>query len=456
MSQPLARLRLNLDFMPSPVADQPGLFIRDPYRFSDAMLIIPPVLVECLQCFDGSHTDLDLRAVLVGATGELEVSGIARHLAETLSQAGFLEDETFEGMRAGRMQLFARQPVREPSHAGSAYPADVETLRQTLTGYMDGEPQAATPDGVSADAAPPASPEGDWQSNPAVHSMLGPEHRERTFATAKECMGAATGQAGSDGVFAIAAPHVSPEGGWRSYRAAYSMLRPEHRERTFVILATSHYGAPERFGLTRKAFRTPLGEAPCDTRLVDWLETRGGAAVDMEDYHHSFEHTVELQVIFLQHVLGPDVRILPVLCGPYAKSLIHGGNPEDDDGVKRFIEALGELREREGDRLFWVLGVDMAHMGERYQDRFQAQADRGAMLEVGERDRERMSRIEASDAAGFWDLVRPRHDDLKWCGSSPFYTFLKAAPGARGELLHYEQWNIDERSVVSFAGMAFR
>jgi hypothetical protein len=51
--------------------------------------------------------------------------------------------------------------------------------------------------------------------------------------------------------------------------------------------------------------------------------------------------------------------------------------------------------------------------------------------------------------------VQENHDDLKWCGSSPFYTFLKTAPDARGELLRYEQWNIDERSVVSFAGMAF-
>jgi hypothetical protein len=31
----------------------------------------------------------------------------------------------------------------------------------------------------------------------------------------------------------------------------------------------------------------------------------------------------------------------------------------------------------------------------------------------------------------------------------------QTAPKSRGELLHYEQWNIDERSVVSFAGMAF-
>ena len=45
---------------------------------------------------------------------------------------------------------------------------------------------------------------------------------------------------------------------------------------------------------------------------------------------------------------------------------------------------------------------------------------------------------------------------LKWCGSAPFYTFLKAAPKSKGEVLQSEQWNIDPQSVVSFEGMAFR
>ena len=55
-----------------------------------------------------------------------------------------------------------------------------------------------------------------------------------------------------------------------------------------------------------------------------------------------------------------------------------------------------------------------------------------------------------------WDLVEGKgDDDLKWCGSSPFYTFLRAAGSLRGELLRYEQWNIDPESVVTFAGMAF-
>lgn len=396
---------MNLDFMPSPSPENPGLLIRDPYRFSDAVLIVPPPLVACLECFDGRQTELDLRALLVSITGSFEVEQIVHNLVETLQNAGFLEDETFARMQAGKRREFAELPVREPAHAGSAYPAEHGELREILVEYM-----------------------GDGADDTA---------------------------AGPDGLFAIAAPHVSPVGGWQSYQAAYRMLRPEHRDRTFVILATSHYGEPEKFGLTRKRFRTPLGESQTDTPLVDWLAERGGSAVEMEDYCHSFEHTVELQIVFLQHVLGPNVKVLPILCGPYAHSLYRGGQPEDHDGVKQFLDALGELRDRQGDRLFWILGVDMAHMGVRYQDDFEAVAGRGLMEDVGGRDEQRIARINAMDAAGFWDLVQQRHDDLKWCGSSPFYTFLKTAPEARGELLRYEQWNIDERSVVSFAGMAF-
>jgi AmmeMemoRadiSam system protein B len=192
-----------------------------------------------------------------------------------------------------------------------------------------------------------------------------------------------------------------------------------------------------------------------DTALVDWLAARGGEGVRMEDYCHSFEHTVELQVIFLQHLFGAAVKILPVLIGSFAHSIYLGGNPEDDDKVKAFHQTLGELREREGNRLFFVLGVDMAHMGIRYQDEFTAVANEGAMLAVEARDQARIQRISALDSDGFWNLVQEQRDDLKWCGSSPFYTFLRTAPQARGELLRYEQWNIDDRSVVSFAGMAF-
>src|SRR5436190_12815283 len=137
-SQPLPRLRANLDFMPSPVPDRPGLLIRDTYQYSDATLIVPPALIECLRCFDGESTELDLRQALVRITGDLQVGELERNLIDTLTTSGFLEDENYERMREERHRRFAEQPRREPTHAGSAYPDELVPLRETLGAWMDG------------------------------------------------------------------------------------------------------------------------------------------------------------------------------------------------------------------------------------------------------------------------------------------------------------------------------
>ena len=104
----------------------------------------------------------------------------------------------------------------------------------------------------------------------------------------------------------------------------------------------------------------------------------------------------------------------------------------------------------------WVLGIDMSHMGRRYGDSFSARAAEGEMATVARRDRERIERLVQGDAEGFWTLVQEGGDPLKWCGSAPCYAFLRATGPVAGELLRYDQWNIDDDSVVSFAGMAFR
>jgi AmmeMemoRadiSam system protein B len=393
--------------MPSPAPDRPGLLIRDPFRFAESALIIPSPLVPCLAFFTGEYQRSQVVEALVRLTGDVRVGQVVDHLLDTLSQQGFLDDDVFAGLREQRTRAFAEGAARMAAHAGPAYPADRDALRKVLTRYMDGGDQE------------PAAP-------------------------------ADTGR-----LIGVAAPHVSPEGGWRSYRAAYRALGSEHAGRTFVVLGTSHYGEPETFGLTRKAFLTPLGQAPVDLALVDELVEKGGPAVRLEDYCHSIEHSIEFQVVFLQHLVGPDVRILPVLCGPFARSTREGGWPEDDPAVARFFDALGALALREQQRLLWVLGVDMAHVGRRYGDEFLARADEGVMIEIAQRDRERCEKIAAGDARGLWRLIQDNADELKWCGAAPLYTFLKAVAPARAGVRRYEQWNIDEGSVVSFAGIAF-
>jgi predicted class III extradiol MEMO1 family dioxygenase len=124
--------------------------------------------------------------------------------------------------------------------------------------------------------------------------------------------------------------------------------------------------------------------------------------------------------------------------------------------VARFFDALGNIAARERDKLFWVLGIDMTHIGVRYGDALRATANMGEMLAIESRDRQRIERINAGDIHGYWSLVQDGHDDLKWCGSSPLYTFLKVMPKLRGDLLDYAQWQIDPHSVVSFGALRFQ
>jgi MEMO1 family protein len=414
MAAPLPRLRPDLDVMPSPLPEQPGLVIRDPFRYSTATLVVPPLLARCLGCFDGRQDEGDLRATLVRVAGRVSVGQAAKNLVKALREAGFLDDERFAELRAARLQEIAASRERPAAHAGGAYPSAPGPLTETLRGYF-GEvpPEAGTP---------------------------------RARAPAR----------------AIAAPHVSPFAGSATYARAYGALPVDSaaRDKVFVILGTSHYGEPDRYGLTRKPFATPFGAARTEVGLVDALATEAPQAVTLEDPCHFVEHAIEFQVVFLQYLFGPAVRILPVLCGAFADGPRTGRRPEANDQVARFAGALGELAAREGARLSFVLGVDFAHVGRRYGDELAARANAGPLRTVAARDRARVERIEAGDADGFWELVAERgeqdgYDDLKWCGTSPIYTFLRALPEARGRLLGYDQWNIDEASVVSFGAMSF-
>ncbi len=396
---------MDIDVMPSPIRERPGLLLRDPFGYTETVLVLPHPWLALLSCLDGEHTELDAQALLTRLSGgELVRSERVRELLDLLAKEGFLETDELRALKERKHEAFRRSSVREASHAGTAYPDTAEGVHQRFAAAMPAPSEKKT-------------------SLPRV----------------------------------LAAPHVSPEGGFQSYRAAYG-FDADGEEPTFVILGTSHYGRPERFGLTRKPFRTPLGTAEVASDLHDLLVDRAGAAIVEEDYCHVREHAVEFQVLFLQYRMRRPIRILPVLCGPFVESLKTGKPPESEDATKRFFDALGEIASTRSD-LVWVLGVDMAHVGRRYGHAEAVRAEEDVMIEVADQDRERLDRICAVDAEGFFELVHPDSDPLNWCGYPPFYTFLKSAAPAlnlEGEVLSYEQWNIDEASVVSFAAMHFR
>lgn len=401
----LPALRMDLDFQPSPSEEQPGLLIRDSFRFSDTTLIIPPFLLRFLPFFDGRHSRQQLIDEVQRVANQDDALRLEKHLRETLEDAGFLKGARFDAMRNQALRAFEQMSVRPSSHAGAAYPAEEPVLRS----YLDTNLLARR--------------NGHKQSpNPLL---------------------------------ALAAPHISFEGGWESYASMVSALEGVDPDSLFVVMGTSHYGKPNRIGLTRKRFHTPFGFTVAESELVESLASSHPEVFTSEDYCHAIDHSVEFHVLLLQYALRPEIRVLPLLVGPYLESMASGGTPDDSTPLQEAFECLRKRVEEQNRNVVWLLSVDMAHMGKRYGDNFEAIAQTGRMVEVEKLDRARVGMLSEGDGYAFWQDVNARDAELKWCGSSTLFTFSRLYPEARAEMLSYQQWNIDPQSVVSFGTLAF-
>src|SRR3990172_7235711 len=102
----LPRLRADLDVMPSFSPEHPGLLLRDPFRYSEAMLVIPPALVPALGCLDGERTERELADMLSQQLGAIVPAELLAHLVGTLQENGFLETEEYFRMREARHAEF--------------------------------------------------------------------------------------------------------------------------------------------------------------------------------------------------------------------------------------------------------------------------------------------------------------------------------------------------------------
>lgn len=404
MSTVLARLRRNLEVGPSPDPEYPGLVMRDGHGYTDQVLVIPPQLVPALQFFDGASTENDLREFLVRTMNRFDVGEPLAEVVAALGNAGFLENETYDRLREAAHNKFREQAERQAVFAGAAYPECPEDCRRYLAEIF-----------------------GEGELAPAPAHAIG-----------------------------IAAPHASFEGGPECYRDAFRALAAMGKKKAYVLLATSHYGEPERLGVTRKPFLTPLGQTTPANWLLDELVAQAPASITEEDYCHTLDHSAEFHVLWLQHLFGADVAVLPVLVGAFAESIYgEGGAPESSEAVAAQFRALAEIAKKYGSEIGWVLSIDMAHMGPRYGDREPFTEGSGLSDQVSSFDHDRLESLASGDIDRFWKQVQEEQDPLKWCGSSPLYMLYRAIPGVRAQLLNYGQWNIDEESLVTFGALQF-
>lgn len=151
---------------------------------------------------------------------------------------------------------------------------------------------------------------------PAVAGRFYPAGADELTATVDSLLAAARG---TDEQEPLAAAYVVPHAGYRysgpTAARVYARLRRHGGQISRVVLIGPAHFVPLGGCAAPSAatWLTPLGGVPVDTATVQALARAGHAAVD--DGPHGPEHSLEVQLPFLQRVLPAGVPIVPLVVG---------------------------------------------------------------------------------------------------------------------------------------------
>ncbi len=183
----------------------------------------------------------------------------------------------------------------------------------------------------------------------------------------------------------------------------YAEMAKDGMPETVVIIGPNHTGYGRAVSASSEDFETPMGIVRSDREIVSRLK----GVVEIDRAAHLYEHSVEVQLPFLQY-LDPQVKVVPVVMG------------RQDIVMAR--ETAKVLREAcSGKDVAFLASSDLSHY-------LPAEAAR-------ERDGLVLERIMELDAEGVIDAVEG--NDISMCGYGPVATMLLACGGSKARLLHY-------------------
>jgi hypothetical protein len=165
----------------------------------------------------------------------------------------------------------------------------------------------------SGAAAQQNAPRIDRQ--PAVAGQFYPGDAVELRSTLNDLFSRAAASKRIENIAAVISPHAGYVFSGGVAASVFNQLDPNKRyENIFVIGPSHHIGFEGASVYTSGNFVTPLGTVRVNTQLGNQLVQASKAFVSRNDAHRS-EHSVEVQLPFLQYRFGKDCLIVPVVVG---------------------------------------------------------------------------------------------------------------------------------------------
>jgi MEMO1 family protein len=262
---------------------------------------------------------------------------------------------------------------------------------------------------------------------PAVAGRFYPEDAEELARQIDAFCGSETA-APRRRVTACMVPHAGYRFSGHVAGAVYARIELPRR---ILLLGPRHYPRGEAQAiLSEGAWQTPLGRAEIDAELAAKLQRACPSLIENAVAHQQ-EHALEVQLPFLQRLLG-DFRFVPIALGTV-----------DFAALEALGLAIAEVLRAGAEPVFIIASSDMNHYESDSVTR--------------KKDYTAIDRILAIDPRGLHDTVRK--EGISMCGVGPAVSMLTAARAlgaTRAEVVRYAtsgDINGDRDEVVGYAGV---
>lgn len=225
---------------------------------------------------------------------------------------------------------------------------------------------------------------------------------------------------------------VVPHAGYMySGHVAGAVYRRMELPKHYIILCPRHFREGQPLAIMSEgAWRTPLGDAKIDSEMA--IALKNACPLLLEDsIAHRHEHSLEVQLPFLQQLVG-DFQFVPIALGT-----------DRLPALEELGRAVSEVVAARKDPVLVVASSDMNHYESDDVTRF--------------KDRKAIDKILKLDARGLYDTVR--HEGITMCGFGPAVSMLTAARqlgATRAEVIRYATSGDitgDREEVVGYAGI---
>jgi AmmeMemoRadiSam system protein B len=213
---------------------------------------------------------------------------------------------------------------------------------------------------------------------------------------------------------------------------AYYNLASDGKPEIVVLFGPNHTGYGSALAVVNEGFwRTPLGDVEVDGETANKI-VREARIVDVDDSAHRYEHSIEVQLPFLQYLFGSAFKIVPIC---FLMQDLHSSR-EVGQAVAKVLAGKNALI---------IASSDMTH----YEPQKIAE----------KKDLMALKAVEDMDEECFYTIVEENR--ITVCGYGPIIALITAAKalGAReAKLLCYKTSGDvtgDYSAVVGYAAVQF-